>query len=428
LIIAVVPTVYVVWTAWRVNQPVHVRDVEVELGRRLNLPVSLKSVRYPRPGLVVYEGVVIRHEEAPGKGAPTAVLASADTARLRVEGRELTVELDGLKVHATSPRQAVAQVNSMLRLANGKDFDRIHLSAHQCELDLGSGVRPYALGDVAGTLEVTGAAPTITASFKIKEENVSPRCELTLTRDRNGETARTVLAFKTMDGQAVTAHVLDPFFGAESWLGRAAHVEGELRLSQIGTADWDATFQGSLLEVDLAALVGKLAPEQRITGLARVTFQSAKWADQARGSGWIEAEGQLVSGPGHIGSEFLRSLQSRLKFRLDRRVDVRRTGDWEFQALGLTFGLSRSGEIQIGGGLGAEFLPGAVIVQAQRATPLVSAPEGVATVAGLIRTLVPGDDAKPDQLIPASFESQALQRYLPVRPSEAGSRDIPHAN
>lgn len=428
LAIAVVPTGYVIWTAWRVNRPSHVREVEAELGRRLNLNVSLQGVTYPRPGLVVYQGIVIRQEENAGKGARAAILAQAQSARLRREGRELTVEMDGLEVHGASPRQAIGQVNAMLRLTSGMDFDRISLSARSCSLDLGPGVGAYALGDVAGTLDVTAGSPAITASFKIKEDRVSPRCELTLKRGRVGASTRTDLTFKTMDGQPVSARVLDPFFSAETWLGRAARVEGELQLSQAGSADWDATFQGSILDVDLAALVGRFAPEHRLSGLARVTFESARWADQARGPGWVEARGELVSGPGSIGSEFLRALQSRLKFRLDRRIDVRRAGDWEFQALGLAFGLNRSGEIRLTGGLGAEFSPGAVIVQAQRATPLVLAPEGVATVAGLIRTLVPGSDAKPDQLIPASYESQALQRYLPVLPSELGNRAATRAN
>ena len=64
----IVPTAFVGLYAWRVNRPGHIRDVEIELGRQLGLQVTLEAVRYPRPGEIVYQGIVLRQEEPRGKG------------------------------------------------------------------------------------------------------------------------------------------------------------------------------------------------------------------------------------------------------------------------------------------------------------------------------------------------------------------------
>ena len=57
--LTVLPTALVATFAWRINRPGHIRDVEIELGRQLGLQVTLEGVRYPRPGEVVYQGIVL---------------------------------------------------------------------------------------------------------------------------------------------------------------------------------------------------------------------------------------------------------------------------------------------------------------------------------------------------------------------------------
>jgi hypothetical protein len=422
---AVAPTASIAWTAWRVNRPAHVREVEAELSRQLGLSVSLEGVRYPRPGSVVYRGAVVRPDES-GRAAETL---RAGSVCLRRDGHELTLIVDGLSLHASSPRQAMVQVGTLLHRAGAGEFDRVSLAARTCEVDLGASIASYRLYDLAGVLQLAGGLPTVTASFRVQEEpgTPGPRCELTMTRQRKGNSLRTELAFKTADGQPVSAHVLDPYFTAGDWLGRSARIEGELHLSQVGSADWDAEFRGALLDLDLSALIHRLAPEHRLSGLAHATIASARWADQARGSGWVEIRGELLGGPGRIGADLLRALGNHLHFRLNGHAGPRRTGDWDFQAIGLAFTLDRSGAIQFDGALGSEFLPGAVLVQGQRTLPLASAPNRPATVAALVRTLVPGDDAKPDQLVPASFESQLIQRYLPAPRRHEGVRQAVHS-
>src|SRR5690349_1446237 len=80
---SVFPTGYIAVTAWRVNRPGHIRDVEVEVGRQLGLRVTLEGVGYPRPGEEVYRGATLRQEE-PGRSASRLTeLARAEVVRLR---------------------------------------------------------------------------------------------------------------------------------------------------------------------------------------------------------------------------------------------------------------------------------------------------------------------------------------------------------
>ena len=77
-----------------------------------------------------------------------------------------------------------------------------------------------------------------------------------------------------------------------------------------------------------------------------------------------------------------------------------------------------SGEIHLAGDLGAEFPPDAVL--AGVTSPLASAPQGTASVHGLIKTLFPVADANPGVLVPLTPESSVLLA-LPVPPDAASS-------
>ena len=68
----------------------------------------LEAVRYPRPGEVVYQGIVLRQEEPRGKGL--VEIARADLARLQRADRELTLQLENPRLRAESPRNGVAQL------------------------------------------------------------------------------------------------------------------------------------------------------------------------------------------------------------------------------------------------------------------------------------------------------------------------------
>src|SRR4051794_29758438 len=181
-VLTVLPTFYVIGTAWRINRPGHLRDVEVEIGRRLGLPVTLDGVSYPRPGEVVYRGIVLRQEEPRRKGLTE--IARARELRLRRGGRELTLETEGLGLRGESPKQAMAQIGALLQRSGDPAYDRISLSAPTCDLDLGGDGLRYSLREVAGSFQADRNAPAVTVSYRVATKGSSTRCELTLVRDR----------------------------------------------------------------------------------------------------------------------------------------------------------------------------------------------------------------------------------------------------
>jgi hypothetical protein len=419
-ILTAVPTGYVLFTAWRINRPGHVRDVEVELGRQLGLQVTLESVRYPRPGEVVYRGIVLRQEEPRRKGLTE--IARASLLRLHGTDRELTIEVDGLRLRGDSPRLAVAQLGAWLQRSAGSAVEQINLTAPSCELDLGDDTLRFPLHELAGTIKLDRTAPTVHLSYRLAEKGTTARCELLVKRDRKSDPVQTSLVLKTMEGLPLPARVLDVFFDSAGWLGRSARLDGELALSQADGKDWEATFQGHLLDVDLNTLLGNRFPSHHLAGRARLALQTARWADRpGQGFGWVEARGELTTGQGTIGLDLLQALASEMKFKLSPKLTGAASGQREvnFQTLGLRFDMNREGELHFDGALGNEFAPGVVIASLN--TPLMYAPQGTANVRGLIKTLIPVSPADASVLVPLTAESRVLLS-LPVPPELASKR------
>lgn len=421
----VVPTAYVLATAWRISRPSHRREVEAEIGRALGLQAALEAVRYPRPGEVEYRGVVLRQEEPRRKGLTEVARASA--VRLRRGDRELLLEVDGLTLKADGPRAAMAEVGAMLQRSGETPYERVSLTAPGCTLDLGAGLAPYRLRELVGQFLASRAAPTVRASYRVVADpngaGPGTRCELTLTRDRKAEPVRTTLALKSMEGLPLPARVLAPFFDADAWLGPDARFDGALTLRQDGAKDWEAEFQGNLVDVDLSELVNRRFPSHRLRGKARLEVASARWAERpGQGYGWVEARGTLSSGPGVIGFGLLRALTTEMKFRPATRVARAVSAghvDLDFRALALTFAMSPDGEIKVGGGLGTEVADDVVLVGPT--DPIAYAPAGAANVRGLIKTLVPVTAINRAEMVPLTDRSRILLS-LPVPPEVAAKR------
>ncbi|MEO6808276.1 MAG: hypothetical protein ABI353_04105, partial [Isosphaeraceae bacterium] len=152
----------------------------------------------------------------------------------------------------------------------------------------------------------------------------------------------------------------------------------------------------------------------RLTGRAGVAIKSARWGERpgGQGVGWVEAGGTLTASQGTISATLLRSLADQMRFRLAPQLDLSRT-DLAYQGLGLDFRLTESGEIRLGGALGNDFAPGAVLARGDRVTPLAFAPSGSASVRGLWNALFPATD---DVLVPVGAETHMLN-YLPLPPT-----------
>jgi hypothetical protein len=418
LALTIVPTCFVAVWAWRINRPGHVRDVEIELRRRLGLQVSLQSVRYPRPAEVTYGGVVLRQEEPAARSF--SEIARADLVNALRDDRELTLHVESPRIHSESPAAALAQLGTLLQQSGQLGVERINLAAPTGELELGGDELRFQVADVAGELALDADAPVIRLAYRLPSQAGPTRCELTLTRDRRAEPVSTSLVMKTVEGIPLPARALNVFFEADEWLGSDASFEGSVTLHRAGTQEWEAEFQGELHDVDLSRLIGKRFPRHRLSGRARVTIEYARWGPRpGQGSGWVEAKGALLTGQGAIGLELVDALAREMKFRPGprlARVNPSRT-EIEFRALGLSFELRSNGEIQLAGALGAEFPPDAVLAGAT--SSLLSAPQGTASVHSLIKTLFPVAQSDQRVLIPLTAESRVLMS-LPL-PPQAGA-------
>lgn len=419
VVLTVLPTAFIAGWAWRIHRPGHIRDVEVELGRRLGLQVTIEAVGYPRPGEVVYQGIVLRHEEPRGGGLTE--IARANLVKAARGDRELILHAENLRLRASGPRQALAQAGSLIQKSISLTREKINLAAPHCRIDLGQESLSYEVQDVAGEFFADPTNPVLRVAYRMAEPGTGTRCELSLGRDRSAEPVRTTLVFKTVEGLPLTARVLDPFFETGEWLGAKAKVEGTLSLAQSGSAEWEAEFQGNLLDVDLGTLVGKRFPRHRLAGPARVAIQSARWGNRpGQGSGWIAAKGELVAAQGTIGVDLCNALAREMRFRPSprmSRIDPRKS-DLDFRSLGVAFDMQSNGEMHLSGALGTEFTPDAVLVSGPG--PLILAPTGTASVHGLIKTLFPVAESSPGVMIPLTSESRVLL-CLPI-PQEIASK------
>jgi hypothetical protein len=230
--------------------------------------------------------------------------------------------------------------------------------------------------------------------------------------------------FRTVEGPPLPARVLDAFFDSSSWLGDAARVDGRVTLRQRDGKDWDAEFQGHLVDIDLETMIGRRFPHHRLVGLARLAVKSARWTElSSQGRGWAEAEGELTAGQGSIGVDLLQAMSRQLKFRISPRLSRLDPNHRviDFHKLGLAFAIRPDGEIALNGALGSEFSPDTVL--AGLSSPIIFAPQGTASVPGLIKTLFPVDSERSSVLVPLTSRSKVLL-YLPV-PHGLEARPIP---
>jgi len=441
VVLTVAPTGYVAVTAWRIGRASHRVEVEAEVGRALGLGVAVESVRYPRPGEVAFRGVRLFGNESRGGGR--VEVGRAASVRLRRGDREVALEVDGLRLRADGPRQALEDVGAMLGRAGGvgAEVDRVRLSAADCEIDLGAGVSPYRLSDLVAVYQAEADAPSLRAGFRLAGVTLGPdavglpvsafstvagtRCELSLQRDRRSGRSRTTLALRTTEGLPLPARVLDPFFDARGWLGPDARVDGTLALRREGSKEWEGEFRGNLLDLDLAELVGRRFPDHRLRGRGRLAVAEAHWGDRpGQGAGWVEARGELSAGPGAIGAGLLHALNAEMKFRpaarLARVIEAGRD-DLNYRALALSFAMTGDGEIRVAGALGGDS-PGDLVLVGP-AAPIAYAPRGAANVRGLIKTLFPADELGRADWVPLTEKSRMLL-CLPVPPDLAARRPL----
>ena len=404
----IAPTVWVSRTVHALGRPGHVREVEIEIGHRLGVLAHIAAATHPRPDVDILSEVSLRQDDA-----SNGQIARADAIRVVRSNGEMTLRVGHLVLTGEGASDAIGRVVTLMRRLASSGESHISLVADRCDVTLNG--RIETLRDLAAIVQLDHASPSLTASYLIAEEGARERtrCELAIACEAPGTTR---VAIKTMDG-SVPARVLSPFVEADAWFGRSARLDGAITLARLDGMCWEAEFRGDISGVDLSSVVGRRFAGHRLTGVAKLAIESARWGERpgGQGPGWVGARGVLTAGPGSISASLLDAMSSRMRFRLALPIESGRP-DVDYQGLGLAFSMTSDGELALRGALGGEYAPDAVLVQNHRASPLARAPQGAANVRGLWNTLIP---ATPENLAPAVPEMHVL-RSLPLPPGVAG--------
>lgn len=414
----VVPTGMVASLAWRVNGPGYARAVETELSQRLGMQVSVQSVRPLAPGEAEYRDLVLRREEAGTRQGVLSEVARFGRLRAKSEAKRLTLWTDELALNETGPGVLVERLLQIVgRLC--REQERLELVCPAGIVRMGGsrqGAR-RAIGDLVAVGRRDKDGLTLSASVEMCAGDDQTRCELTARRTETAEGPVTICRIQSM-GKAVPADVLDGLFASREWMGERATLEGILTTRQIdGAGGCDASFTGTIKDLDLGGLLQAQFGAARLQGNADVVLDDARWGTlpAGQGRGWIEARGTMKVRAGTIEWGMMQALAREMRFRLEGVGESDAATRRDFREFGLRFALNSQGELRLDGGLGADDPPDAVMVAGEGRAVLLRAPEGAASVHGLWNALLPLGGGV---LVPATAESGAF-KHLPLPPASA---------
>lgn len=354
----------------------------------LGVAATVEHVRHPRPALTLYEGVQVY---------------DAETGRLLLRARLVEIDRRGATplVRCTLPEVSARAASRLSEVVVAQLRRQPHARQHAWrwvanELTVHFAEQSQTLTDLVGELTATARQSTLTARFYLAGATTGQPAQLEIVRDRQTVPPSHLVALDT-GGHDVPGLLLSTLADWPAWLGQRCQFRGWVKAVET-PAGWDAHVAGRLDEADLEQLVSGHFP-QRLTGRARVDIQEAR---VSRGR-LEQARGTLSAGPGTIGRALVEAAAHSLALPRGEPPDA---GDlWTYDELALAFHMT-DGELRLSGTCRDE--AGAVLMAAGQ--PLLSEPAAPQSVAGLIRTLAPGDD----WLVPASRESDWLLSVLPT--------------
>jgi hypothetical protein len=425
VIASICPVVVVAVSVWSLTRPGHLRDVEVEVSRLLEADVSIRSVRHPKPGVDDYRGVLVRAR--PGAKSEFTLERPLQIGRLVVTRENATILLraEDLQVPCEELDHLVEFVDLLAHYL-GPNTQRLSLHAPTATLVYPQDeARTFALDDVALVLNRRDRGEHTSLSFRLNSPEAPSRHELTLVRDQKANHTVCEVRLETMEG-GLPLGQLGLFSQAVDWLGERAKLQGTLLFSRCNSGgEWDVLFRGRILDIAFDRLITGHFSHHEITGMATLEIAHARWAGLPghQGRGWVEVEGELRSGPGTMGLEFMNALAREMRFEVDRDAVQGALANVRFESLGLRFRLTSDGQLRLVGSPTPGLPPQTVGVDAAHA-PFLRAPNGLANVRGLWNVLFPQSD---EVLVPATAESQVM-RHLPLPTESAGTRTSIQAN
>jgi hypothetical protein len=449
LLLCVVPTAGVsLWCVQR-HLPGVVGTEARKLQRELGLDVSLRGLRYLRPGGVLYEGLELADPET-GRLVLRCPALEADwrqtTDRQGRPKATLVMIASQPEIEATAAdrlgellsrllrRPAIRWGIEMSHRRQGSPPTDVRLTAG--ELTLRAGDRSRTLSKLQGSIEWFPAGAQAEASFRLAGADMSRPIRVRIVRNRQTTPPTTGFELDT-GGGAVPCGLLALGLPLFEQLGPRSRFRGYLWANQTGDGqtpdglasaghspcptEWAGELAGQAYDVDLDGLVTEHFPH-KLGGVAQVTIHSARF----RRRRLEEATGTLVAGPGVVSRSLIDAAVEHLGL-------VRGGGGYEqmpypptagelqglgdpvpYEQLALAFlidsrGLRLQGACSASGHRSQALVAGAVLVGRQGRLLSEPAPEPRPVLA-LLRTLLPASEVQ----VPAAPQTDWLIAHLPV--------------
>lgn len=397
------------WTA-TCKLPGHIERCEGRLSELLGLNVSIERVRYPQPGLCLYEGLELTDPET------HQVVLRCRWVELGRTGKTLVLRPTAVEVNSEAAGRLVRLM--MRRLQHELPAGDATVRILPTSVTLRGPHDEQTYDDAECLIESSDTDDSATLRFRLAGVEMSEAATVVVTRRHSKRASATRVSLNTA-GASLPVSMFAAWIDVEKVLGRDARFRGSLWIDEDGHGRrGDVT--GVLSEVDLAALVTARFPHV-LTGQATLEIERGR-IEQGR---LTEAAGQLHCEHGVVSSSLIAAAVESLGCRTRHATDRAPADKFVYQRFFLHFALDRAGLRLAGLPSGPD--AGAIFVDASR-RPLLIEPARPSPLVALVRALVP-----PSQThVPATQETSTLVPWLPLPPivpplADDGSPPLPSA-
>lgn len=398
-------TVLLGWTVSR-KLPAHVRRCEDDLGRRLGLVVRLRGIKYPQPGLTVYQELEVYDPETGQRVLDCQSLEAADS------GQTLVLDPFGASVQLEQVGNLARLVMRRLRREALTDDRGWHSPPRSITLRGPRGEQTYE--EVEFSLESAEGAECASLRFRLPQQQGPDRATLSVTRRASTESATTRIELDT-GGVNLPLAIFAPWLDCQSLFGADARFCGSLWIDDAPDGN-RGELRGDLSAINLDALVAARFPHI-LTGSATLHVEHAT----LEGGKVVEASGRLSSPSGMVGASLVDAAVSMLGCRwADARLARLPAQHREYQSLDIDFQID-AGALRLGGPRRAKTTHAAAataILLDAEGRPLLFAPaKETVPLVWLVQMLAPRNDVQ----VPATKETASLIPWLPLMPSGRGA-------
>jgi len=396
--VCIVPTLGILsWIGLR-QMPGHVALYAEKLSQDIGMSASMTDVSYPRPDAIQIAGLQLDHPETGER-----IAHARRVVMVRRDG-EFVVKIDGGVLVDSGPALLGEVVFDRVLKRWENQMIPIHLVA--TDLSLQTGEATYGFRHCAALLSSATTGPRVKLEFRLGNRGNGPPLSLQVSRHRKVRPPITQLKIDTR-GNQLSNQLLSHYFPGLLALGKNCTLQGAGWLTN-DVAGWHADWSGELTQVDLDCLFDGL-PHQ-LSGLADISIMGARLHENRI----TELAGSAsVTGSGTLSRSLLEACVRQLGCSMSPPVDSQIFDEVvPFRELSIAFRIDEAG-LYIRGQ--CHHHSQGTMMQGERGLRLGEPPNQPLAVTDLLKALVPASNV----LVPATRETDALLRFLPVPPTMA---------